>query len=316
MLVHFCVTEAINKLLQKYGTSRRVLEIPASEAGRLGVARVVRFMRRCCLPRGHHTCGELRIPHNLHIGIATIRACRIFGLDTDAGRIENLIVRKRMDSLTWSISKKHVELVWDSYFGALRETSFGDAIVRFVLKDVHRCKNASAEDIKQMLDLEEYATLNLRGRDETEAKMWEAESLDAFLQRCKAERIRKKENRRRVRLTDRESQVGIAQRDANNQGTTESLVTHDAVRPQQQSISRTSFGSGISSNTYAVPAAGVGLDLDKVSDSLPVLRKHMLTTAAASRIAFELREVIRLEPIDYAKQHITRRAFDTISLTE
>jgi len=108
MLMYFCGEDVVQRLLRKSQDTSDILEIPNLEAEGFSIARIVRFMRRCCLPSTHQSSGDLRIPPNLGEGLDTIRACRVLGPTADAARIESkqefmyeLHVRHTLTSYTY-----------------------------------------------------------------------------------------------------------------------------------------------------------------------------------------------------------------------
>jgi hypothetical protein len=191
MLEHFCGVNAIEKLVPRYSASRDVLEIPDMAAEHSGIARVIRFMRRCCLPSTHTSCGDLRVPPSLREAIETVRACWVLGLQADAERIEGLIVRKWMAQPTWCMTVEQIELIWDGYFGSLRDTGFGDAVVWFVLVEAQN--GMLTEEMRKMLELERYVGLDGRIESEKATGIWKGEDRNGFLDRCKTQREAQKD---------------------------------------------------------------------------------------------------------------------------
>jgi hypothetical protein len=188
MLWHFCGIFALDRFAPKQGERPDMLKIPVEEAEKSGLARVVRYMRRASKVASVRPSGELRIPPSLTAGIETIRACRVFGLQADAERLEDLIIEEWMGKDDWYMTDEHVELIWDGYNGSLRDTVFGDAIVWFVLTEVQDRSHPLSEEIRWMLDQEEYETLKARVMSEVQKKKWRLEDRDHFLGRCSWER--------------------------------------------------------------------------------------------------------------------------------
>ena len=96
------------------------------------------------------------------------------------------------------MTDEHVELIWDGYHGSLRDTVFGDVIVWFILTEVQDKSHPLAEEIRWMLDQDDYETLKARVTEEVQRKMWRLEDHDQFLARCqweRAEQVRKEEER-------------------------------------------------------------------------------------------------------------------------
>jgi hypothetical protein len=207
MLWHLCGAAVLERLADEERVD--VLKIPTEEAEKSGIARVVRYMRRACAAPIVRPTGELRIPgFSISAGIETIRACRVFGLEADAQRIEELIVHSWMHNKEWYMTDEHVELTWEGYHGLLRETALGDAIVWFVLNEVQNGTHPLAEEIRWMLGQEEYESLKERVHDENSdvRKRWRHESRRQYLERCRAEREqkqRKEEERTGVRPRSR-----------------------------------------------------------------------------------------------------------------
>jgi hypothetical protein len=209
MLLHFCGEEVLEQLLPSYGAVQDVLEIPTSEAEGLAIARVIRFMKRCCSPTSHKASGEMRIPPSIRDGLETIRACRVLGLLADAERIEKLMSRDWMGSEAWEMTDETIDLIWSAYFGEFRESEMGDAIVWFVLNETQKNTMGLAEETWWLLDQEEYRTLKHRVREETVARHWRTESRVEFLDRCKKERqwMQRKRARRERKAREREARI-------------------------------------------------------------------------------------------------------------
>jgi hypothetical protein len=187
MLWHFCGGLVLDQLADEDRVD--ILKIPAEEAGKSGIARVVRYMRRACASPIVRPAGELRVP-SFAAGLETIRACRVFGLEADAERIERLMIKSWMRSEEWYMTDEHVELIWEGYHGLLRETVLGDAIVWSVLNEVQSGTHPLAEEIRWMLDQEEYESLKERVYEENSGnrKRWRHESRTQYLERCRVER--------------------------------------------------------------------------------------------------------------------------------
>jgi hypothetical protein len=199
MLFLFCSSAVIERLLPGYGFPQDKLEIPDAEAERGGVIRVIRYMRRCCAPaRTHTSSGEMRIPQGaLSVGIETVRAYRVLGLHPDADRLERLVVGTVLNG---RISDEHIDLIWNGYFTRLRETSFGEAVVWFILKEMQSNENILVEELMLLMEQEEYKELKERVRRENKIRLWRQESRDEFLGRWAMERRR---TRRKTARLDR-----------------------------------------------------------------------------------------------------------------
>jgi hypothetical protein len=233
MLWHFCGVYALDRFIPKRDERPDILKIPAAEAEKSGLARVVRYMRRACKTPSVRPTGELRVPPSLDAGIETIRACRVFGLQADAKRIEDVIIDDWTDNESWYMTDEHVELIWDGYYGSLRDTVFGDAVVWFILTEVQNKSHPLAEEIRWMLDQDEYEILKARVMSEVQRKKWRQEDRERFLGRCRlerAERARKEERR-----TGRRSQ-GRMQRALWMPDVEQFASLHDAVvrRPSSE----------------------------------------------------------------------------------
>ncbi|KAI4649808.1 uncharacterized protein J4E79_009654 [Alternaria viburni] len=198
MLWHFCGASVLDRFIPDRDGRPDLLKIPVEEAEKAGVARVMRYMRRACKAASVRPTGELRVPPSLAAGIETIRACRVFGLHADADRIKDVMIDEWIGNEAWYMTDEHVELIWDGYHGSLRDTVFGDVIVWFILTEVQDKSHPLAEEIRWMLEQDEYETLKARVTDEVQRKMWRLEDHDQFLGRCsweRAERMRKEEGR-------------------------------------------------------------------------------------------------------------------------
>ncbi|KAF2243520.1 hypothetical protein BU26DRAFT_581741 [Trematosphaeria pertusa] len=172
MLNYFCGFDVINGLLLKDDDAPIALEVPDSNAEKGGVARVVRYMKKCCAPQGTRPTGELMVPPSLKEGIETVRACKVLGLPADAERIQTYLVREKIAK--GQSSMEDVGLLWKGYRGSLRESAFVDALVWYVLKTF-------------MTD--EYAPLRERLRQELGRGKFREETKQEFLERCEAERM-------------------------------------------------------------------------------------------------------------------------------
>jgi len=198
MLWHFCGASVLDRFLPDRNGRPDLLKIPVEEAEKFGVARVMRYMRRACKAASVRPTGELRIPPSLAAGIETMRACRVFGLHADADRLEDVMIDEWIGNEAWYMTDEHVELIWDGYHGSLRESVFGDVIVWFILTEVQDKSHPLAEEIRWMLEQDEYETLKARVTEEVQRKIWRLEDHDQFLGRCsweRAERMRKEEER-------------------------------------------------------------------------------------------------------------------------
>lgn len=198
MLWHFCGTSVLDRFIPDRDGRPDLLKIPMEEAEKSGVARVIRYMRRACKAASVRPTGELRVPPSLAAGIETMRACRVFGLHADADRLEDVMIDEWIGNEAWYMTDEHVELIWDGYHGSLRDTVFGDVIVWFVLTEVQDKSHPLAEEIRWMLEQNEYETLKARVTEEVQRKIWRLEDHDQFLGRCsweRAERMRKEEER-------------------------------------------------------------------------------------------------------------------------
>ncbi|KAF2826335.1 hypothetical protein CC86DRAFT_467068 [Ophiobolus disseminans] len=208
MLLHFCGAEVVQRLAPSYGRDTNVLEIPASEADAVAIARVLRFMKRCCLPLTHQSSGDLRVPPNIRDGMETIRACRVLGLIADAKRIEDVVVWNWLGRKGSFMCDSDISLIWNSYFGQFRESALGDAIVWAVLNEATSDAHASAEEMRCMLDQPEFETLRVRVKDAIARREWKRGTRGAFLDSCqknreKAEKWRERRRRERLAIVER-----------------------------------------------------------------------------------------------------------------
>lgn len=180
MLQFFCGIDTIALLLVNSKRSSQIT-VPASHASKDGIIRVIRYMRRWCISPSIRPTGELHTPPSIKECIATSRACRFFGLDVDAERVENLAVNEFMGSPEFFITDEDVELICCDYEGNLKDTSFGDAIVWFVLANVANGNHALADEVRWMLEQDEYEDLKARVRDEMKKKQWRKLGRKEFL---------------------------------------------------------------------------------------------------------------------------------------
>jgi hypothetical protein len=111
--------------------------------------------------------------------------------------LERLIVG---NVLNGRISDEHIDLIWNGYFTRLRETSFGDAVVWFILKEMQSNENMLVEELMLLMEQEEYKELKERVRRENKIRLWRQESRDEFLDRWATERRR---TRRKTARLDR-----------------------------------------------------------------------------------------------------------------
>jgi hypothetical protein len=208
MLVYFCGQEAVTQLLPRYNTPQEVLEVPASEAEKEGIVRAVRFMRRCCSPRSHASSGDMRIPQGndyLRDGIDTVRACRVLNLWVDADRMERLVVQNLV------LSDDTIDQVWNGYFGSMRDTAFGDAVVWFILMETQKDQIGMGEELMCMLEYEEFKELKERVRDEVKIRKWRSETRDEYLDRCHRERSRKQKIRLRLQNQEKDRMAKLVE---------------------------------------------------------------------------------------------------------
>ena len=180
MLKYFCGSTAINALLFS-----NTIRIPPTHASRDGIIRVIRYMRRCCQGPSRRPTGELRTPPSIKEGIATSLICRFFYLDADADHLERLVVQDFMGSPRFFITDEDVELIWCGYEETLRHTPFGDALVWFVLELVMSGTHALADEVRWLLEQEEYEELKVRIRCELKKAEWRGMGRKAFLERCR-----------------------------------------------------------------------------------------------------------------------------------
>ncbi|KAI4610977.1 hypothetical protein J4E80_008008 [Alternaria sp. BMP 0032] len=149
MLWHFCGASVLDRFIPDRDGRPDQLKIPVEEAEKAGVARVIRYMRRACKAASVRPTGELRVPPSLAAGIETIRACRVFGLHADADRLEDVIIDEWIGNEAWYMTDEHVELIWDGYHGKVQDKS-----------------HPLAEEIRWMLEQDEYETLKARVMEE------------------------------------------------------------------------------------------------------------------------------------------------------
>ncbi|KAF1363774.1 hypothetical protein EJ07DRAFT_151875 [Lizonia empirigonia] len=180
MLQFFCGIDTIALLLVNSKRSSQIT-VPASHASKDGIIRVIRYMRRWCISPSIRPTGELHTPPSIKECIATSRACRFFGLDVDAERVENLAVNDFMGSPEFFITDEDVELICCDYEGNLKDTPFGDAIVWFILANVASGNHALADEVRWLLEQEEYEDLKARVRDEMKKKEWRKLGRKEFL---------------------------------------------------------------------------------------------------------------------------------------
>jgi hypothetical protein len=269
MLLYFCGPAVIEKLLPGYDAPQDKLEIPNSEAECNSIARVIRFMRRCCLPPSHAPSGDMRIPQGaIEDGIETIRACRVFGLHHDADRIERIMVR---DWLNGYVSDDRIDLIWNGYFTGLRESCFGDAVVWFVLKEMQDNANEMTEELLWMLEQKESRSLKERIQNENQMRLWRQETRDDFLDRWGKERRRAARQKARFEKMEEER---IARVDAVRMKHREEAARRVAERGLQittdLSISLSKGATGVSTEPRANSSSVRPLKTNTPSGTEPV----------------------------------------------
>lgn len=183
MLKYFCGGSTINALLFS-----KTIRIPPTHASSDGIIRVVRYMRRCCQGLSRRPTGELRTPPSIKEGIATSLACRFFYLDADGDHLEKLVAQDFMGSPRFFITDEDVVLIWCGYKGTLRDTPFADALVWFVLEHVMSGTHALADEVRWLLEQEEFEELKARVRCELKKAEWRGVGRKAFLERCQRDR--------------------------------------------------------------------------------------------------------------------------------
>ncbi|KAJ8114224.1 hypothetical protein OPT61_g3841 [Boeremia exigua] len=179
MLEYFCGTETIASLLHK-----NVIFVPPTHASKDGFDRVIRYMRRWCQNAIVRPTGELRTPPSIKEGIATYLACQFFGLTIDAQHMEDLVVQDLMNGLRFFVTDEDVELIWCEYEGTLRGTPFGDAVIWFILDQIMGGTHALADEVRWILEQEDYEDLKARIRYELKRGAWRRMGRNKFLQYC------------------------------------------------------------------------------------------------------------------------------------
>ncbi|KAF9701902.1 hypothetical protein EKO04_000047 [Ascochyta lentis] len=187
MLEYFCGIDTITSLLFASNRSYHI-SVPPLHASKDGVVRVIRYMRRWCEKSSKRPTGEFHTPPGIKEGISTSLACRFFGLNADAERIEKLVLEDFMGNPRFFITDEDVELIWCHYAGKLRDSPFGDAIVWYVLEDVMSGKHALADEVRWMLEQEEYEDLKARVKDEMKKQEWRDLGRKEFLRLCQRAR--------------------------------------------------------------------------------------------------------------------------------
>jgi hypothetical protein len=269
MLFLFCSSAVIERLLPGYGFPQDKLEILDAEAERGGVTRVIQYMRRCCAPaRTHTSSGEMRIPQGaLSDGIETVRACRVLGLHPDADRLERLVVGTVLNG---RISDEHIDLIWNGYFTRLRETSFGEAVVWFILKEMQSNENMLVEELMLLMEQEEYKELKERVRRENKIRLWRQESRDEFLGRWAMERRR---TRRKTARLDRWEEEKEERREwmrlKNVEENTRRFAEQEAQRSKDARSSLSKDSTGASVKSEAKDGSIRTLDTGKALPKMP-----------------------------------------------
>jgi hypothetical protein len=202
MIAYFCEPDLFSRLSSSSSsTVQSVLEIPTSQAEKVGIARVLRFMTRLCRPRSHSSSGVMRIPQGstyLKDGIETVRACWVLNLNVDAERLS-----RHIDS-NLSFSDDSIDTMWNAYSGELRESGFGDVVVWYILKSTQGEGHGLKEELLGMLEHDEFKELKERMRNEVKLRLWRGETREEFLDRWSRERRRKERKRVRLEAEERE----------------------------------------------------------------------------------------------------------------
>ena len=183
MLECFCSMDAIIYLLFTSLRSNQI-SVPPPYAFKDGIIRVIRYMRRWCQDPNHCPTGELRKPPSIKEGISTSLVCRSFNLHADADRMEKLVVEDSMCSPSFFITDEGVELIWCHYNGRLRGPPFEDSLVWFVLEEVMAGTHALADEVRWMLEQEEYKDLKARIWEGTQGKRRRSLGRKSFLRSC------------------------------------------------------------------------------------------------------------------------------------
>ncbi|KAJ4990619.1 hypothetical protein SVAN01_03850 [Stagonosporopsis vannaccii] len=185
MLVYFCGEGAITSRLYK-----KLIFVRSTCASKDGIVRAIRYMRRWCLNASIRPTGNLRTPPTTKEGMYTSLACCFFNLDADAQHMEILVVNDFMCSPRIFIADEDVELIWCGYEGILRETSFGDTVIWFVLEHVMGAR--VADEIRWMMVQEDYGALKARIRVELKRAAWRGMGRRVLWKRCTLHRERRK----------------------------------------------------------------------------------------------------------------------------
>jgi hypothetical protein len=154
--------------------------------------------------------------------------------------------------LNGRISDEHIDLIWNGYFTRLRETSFGEAVVWFILREMQSNENMLVEDLMLLMEQEEYKELKEKVRQENKIRLWRQESRDEFLDRWATERRRTR--RKTARLERWEEEKGKRReriRLKNMEENTQRLMEQEAQRSKDARSSPTKDSTGASVESKA-----------------------------------------------------------------
>jgi uncharacterized protein (DUF3820 family) len=85
--------------------------------------------------------------------------------------------------LNGHISDENIDLIWNGYYTRLLETTLGEAVVWFILKEMQSGENGVVEELMQLVEREEFKELKERIREGNRIRLWRRESREEFLEK-------------------------------------------------------------------------------------------------------------------------------------
>lgn len=201
MLKHFCGEEHLLRLIRNYSLPPEAEKQNHEEKPSLvfserlinptAVMRIIRYMRRCCLPTTTMMKPQFQLhaPPSLEASIETVRACNIFGLYADARRLQYFLTDSKIPG--GSVTMDDIETIWEGYDGELRDSVYTDALMTHVVYNVLGSDSADREDLMVLLEQPEYVELREQIGYELGVKKKKAEEKETFMKRKQMEREEK-----------------------------------------------------------------------------------------------------------------------------
>ncbi|PSN68238.1 hypothetical protein BS50DRAFT_665858 [Corynespora cassiicola Philippines] len=193
MMHYFCKPELLERFMSREPLEDGTPVLDMHEKNALGayLARAVRYMRRCCAPRGRRPFIDLHVRRGVQEGMHTVRALRVLGLDADASRVETFTIEHSIAEGPLSIDD--VEFLWEGFEGTYQDTVYGDALIWFFLNNVVGSRELACYGPGFLLQEPEYVALKEKVVEEMGSTQWRFEDRNAFMKRYWQERKERKQ---------------------------------------------------------------------------------------------------------------------------